>query len=974
MKLQPKIYLFCISFIVFTVLLLSGQSLFTEAKKPDNKVSLQKNIQITNEIPMLPLDYEYVDWQDIAQRYNTMLFDFEQYGLGFIDRSYYNTEGDAIGLKSYIGADADILQSQAINVMGALLSAYFVEPTSVDKGTLDQYVQMLDTYYNFENGEGILLNLPDVNSTDQSFWQQIYPSILYFMLMDKYESDADSEVIMQSIADRWYDIVMELGGKEGQVDFAYTGYNFKENKPYDNGEWIEPDAAAGIALIQYFAYERFQDTKYMQATRLCMKYLDDFQKNPGYDILYLYLPYLAARLNALEKDKFDTSKYMDWVFNQTDAHEHYGMLHNKFGIGLFGDANLYGGSAKSFESIVALSAIVPTLKYDQRFAVEIGRYILHASSNLRLFYPNYLEPTQQSDYELANTYQNVVPYAELHQNNEARSPYGSGVSKVSSQTSNLSLVSGSFLGLIGGMIQKTDVDAILQVNLNLSDYYVDQEDNAPHYLLFNPYEEEKTVTYNIEGDGLVSLYDTVSQEFVAEQVKGNTQIKMNPMQAVIIVELPVSEDNYEVNIQKEISSRVKGIVSVATNIVGLNEYEPISHDTPIELDMKSTGDTKIKHIEIFVDKKSVFKNVTYAQPYTLDTEKLSHGYHILSAEVIGNDGTIDRSYARIFIQKNEEPYVLNGLPKVLSEWSSYQGGRIDFANGQSSVKITNETSNATSGVVSAPFKLNLAQVPLLSINVEDYAKPWSMFIQDVHTQEKFYLIKDKLYAGPIILNMNYELFKNNSETFQLKGEHEVQLGIEVSPDGGFIQTNQLRILEEGLQPLQYRAWKTALTTKKLLTWQVRPNSLGKINFYKGLAEIKNLSKNGSGGIVTNYFAIDFSKNPELSIKVKEVDELWSVYMYIENDTRGYYLQPPTNETGTFTYKLNDVLEAQKLNPKEIKTQNVQFWIVSNGDYGTVTKMDYFRLAYQKNWFELAAIGVLGLISIIGICVNLNKES
>lgn len=184
----------------------------------------------------------------------------------------------------------------------------------------------MESYYNVENGEGILLNYENGSSLELSFWEQVYPGMLYFMLMDRYEATLDSEQILRSIADNWYDVVMDLGGSQGMVDFAYTGYDFKQKVPYDNGEWTEPGAAAGVAMIQYFAYERFEDRKYMKAATECMKYLEEFQRNPGYEVVYLYLPYLSARLNAMENGHFDTAKYMEFFFTESDYRHEYGMF------------------------------------------------------------------------------------------------------------------------------------------------------------------------------------------------------------------------------------------------------------------------------------------------------------------------------------------------------------------------------------------------------------------------------------------------------------------------------------------------------------------------------------------------------------------------------------------------------------------------------------------------------------------------
>ncbi|MBP3909015.1 MAG: hypothetical protein J6D33_08815, partial [Turicibacter sp.] len=104
------------------------------------------------------------------------------------------------------------------------------------------------------------------------------------------------------------------------------------------------------------------------------------------------------------------------------------------------------------------------------------------------------------------------------------------------------------------------------------------------------------------------------------------------------------------------------------------------------------------------------------------------------------------------------------------------------------------------------------------------------------------------------------------------------------------------------------------------------------------------------------------------------DQLWSLLVYVESRDRGYYLQYPTNKTGTFTYDINKTLE-KALSKEELESKlNLQFWIISNGEYGSEVKIDYLRLEYSKNWIELIAIGTIAILSVIAICVNLNKNS
>ena len=58
-----------------------------------------------------------------------------------------------------------------------------------------------------------------------------------------------------------------------------------------------------------------------------------------------------------------------------------------------------------------------------------------------------------------------------------------------------SLYSGAHIGMMGAVIQRTDVDGILRINCGAQ--ASEQEDFAA-FLLFNPHEKEKTVTYLLE--------------------------------------------------------------------------------------------------------------------------------------------------------------------------------------------------------------------------------------------------------------------------------------------------------------------------------------------------------------------------------------------------------------------------------------------------------------------------------------------
>ncbi len=258
------------------------------------------------------------------------------------------------------------------------------------------------------------------------------------------------------------------------------------------------------------------------------------------------------------------------------------------------------------------------------------------------------------------------------------------------------------------------------------------------------------------------------------------------------------------------------------------------------------------------------------------------------------------------------------------------------------------------------------------MEIEGFTGTWSVLIKDVDSGHEFYLLKDSTEAGHIISKMNYVLHRLNPGTFNLLGKHELQLIIRPG-DNSSVTVKKVQVFNEGIQTIEESKWKTSFRTEKITHWQSRFNALARLNYYKGQAVIRNLNPNGNGGMQTHYFEVNLRRNPQFKIKVDEVDELWSLLVYIEGDNRGYYLQYPTDKTGTFTYDIDKVLE--KALPKDVLEDNVnlQFWVISNGNYDSTVKVDYLRLEYEKNWFELISIAVISILSVIAICVNVNKE-
>ena len=929
--LYGLLFICCMTTLVF-------QPILVKAEEEKSEL-ISKTIQATQDIPYLPDHYRYIDWRQRAVEFNNFLFKTNTADIIF-NQEEKNTGRAALGIKTYLDEGMEA-PSQALTLIGALLSTEALNLNILNEEEISKLMESIESYYNIENGEGTFLNYQEGNSKEMSFWQQLYPSIVYFMLMDRYSPTVDSDAMLQNIADTWYEVVMDLGGSDGIVDFGYTGYDFKNKIPFDNGKWIEPDAAAGVALLQYYAFEKFGDRKYMKAANLCMEYMDDFDRNPGYELLYLYLPYLSARLNSTGDYHFNTAKYMEFFFTESDYRREYGIFNDDYATGLIGERTQYGGSPSSFQSIIGATALVPMLKYDQRYAIEVGRYLLNVTNNLNLFYD-----------EDSSDNANIVPLERVEKDGDARQRH--------------SILSGAYLGLLATMIEPTNVEGILKVDINQNDYYVEEAKERPLYLLFNPHEDQKVVEYEPQTTGCVSLYDVVSHQFLKENIKGKTDIEIKGNEAVMILEIPIEEGENQYSIDRKVEHGVSADVPLAVNILDIPRYGVIDDKYPINIDIQTTDEAAVSNIKLSLDGEPIFQNVNYTKPYELEATRLENGYHLLEVEVTAKGGLKDYSYARVFIQKDDQPYILNNQAIDITKWE-YDSER--------DISLTNEDKDALiqGRIVSQPFAIDFSQVPLLDLEVAAFSGSWSVLLRDVESGHEFYLLKDSTDAGHIISNMNYVLHRLNPGKFNLLGKHEVQLVV-LPDENSTVTLKQAQIFNEGIQTIEESKWKTSFRTEKITHWQSRFNALARLNYYKGQAVIRNLNPDGNGGMQTHYFEVDLSKHPRFKIKVDEVDELWSLLVYIEGENRGYYLQYPTDKTGTFSYNISEVLE-KALPEGDLDNQvNLQFWVVCNGHYDSTVKVDYLRLDYEKNWFELTAIILLSVLSVTAICVNVNKEN
>jgi hypothetical protein len=100
---------------------------------------------------------------------------------------------------------------------------------------------------------------------------------------------------------------------------------------------------------------------------------------------------------------------------------------------------------------------------------------------------------------------------------------------------NLALYGSSHVGILGGIIDTTNVEGILLLDLLKTDYY--HTSAYPSYLVFNPYNENKVIEVNF-GIGPYDIYDAVGNSFLLEGVSGSTSITIPSDGAIIAVITP----------------------------------------------------------------------------------------------------------------------------------------------------------------------------------------------------------------------------------------------------------------------------------------------------------------------------------------------------------------------------------------------------------------------------------------------------
>lgn len=557
--------------IKYIVLLMVGLGFYScKTSKIINKNPIDQ-IQLTriDSMPNLPEPFKVMDFKDIAKRYDSLVFDETQTGdywpLIWSDNSRKNFDQETFGIYTAMGdlrqgkEHYDGIFHESLATIGSVFGASLV---GIDKSSQKgkNYVSMLKNYFNSDTKWNIMMNntCPEVallgGGYARDWWYDVYPNMLFYGVADLYSNEKDFEMMQRSIADKFYKADVVLAG-----NYDYTFFDYSTLKPNKNWICSQQDAAAGHAYVLYSAYQKFGDPKYLQGAKTSLEALLNQKDNQFYEILMPFGAYVAARLNAEEGTNYDYTKILDWTFNGDPmCREGWGVLLDNWNgydvSGLMGSTTHNGGFAFMMNTYDAMWPLVPMVRYDQRYANTIGKWMLNASNAMKFFYPYEIADNHQTIPDAKKHTKGVIAYEGLikkshlddYHNIEAPVAIGDGPHwvKGNPDVSQFSVYGSGHVGIAGSIISKTNVDNILQLDLLATDFY--SKKPFPSYLYYNPNPESKSVNIEV-GNNKVKIYDAIKRVFIGNKITNSFSFNVEKEQSAVLVIVPqdavISEAN-----------------------------------------------------------------------------------------------------------------------------------------------------------------------------------------------------------------------------------------------------------------------------------------------------------------------------------------------------------------------------------------------------------------------------------------------
>lgn len=501
------------------------------------------------QMPNIPQPYLMRNWKVVAHDYDSLVFNVDLNGeylpLVATNENGINYPGhESAAMVTYVGKSLGT-SAEGINYMPAVIGATLA---GIDKSDqFDQnWVLMSEDFFNLGSDENVYLNNYSASSGND-WWYETMPNIFFYQLNDLYPNTGDFNVQFEIVADRWLEAVESMGGNTSPWELPYMNYrawNLKQMIPLTDGV-KQPEAAGAIAWILYHTYVETENEDYLIGAEWALEFLNNWDDNPSYELQLPCGTYTAARMNAEIGTHYDIEKMLNWSFDRGNLRG-WGTIVGTWGdydcSGLIGEANDSGDDyAFIMNGFQHASALVPMVRYDERFADAIAKWMLNLANASRLFYPGFLPSDQQDSEEWAieNDPNHCVAHESMKEVLDGKSPFSTGDAiRNGWAPTNLALYGASHVGYFGALIDTTNIEAILKLDLTKTDFY---SSAYPTFLLWNPYATDTIISLNV-GEDQIDIYNAIENDFMLNEVSGTVEISIPANKSVILVYVPAQAE------------------------------------------------------------------------------------------------------------------------------------------------------------------------------------------------------------------------------------------------------------------------------------------------------------------------------------------------------------------------------------------------------------------------------------------------
>lgn len=234
------------------------------------------------------------------------------------------------------------------------------------------------------------------------------------------------------------------------------------------------------------------------------------------------------------------------------------------------DNSVHGWSATTYSYA---GYIAPVARYDQRYARDIGRFLLNLAHSSRHYMGLGLDGEHQDHLPWRRgftngagfvfSYEGIRTYPLMAYNDYTYSlrpaTFGDGLIAAYStnkpqfwidkdtfehESQNICIYMGNYIGFLGSAFNfarnEPGYEGLLKWDLTATDFY--KQACYPTYLIYNPYPVQRSfVIENAEtlaGSATADLYDEVSGVFLQKDVSGNRSVEIGAGQAMVLVITP----------------------------------------------------------------------------------------------------------------------------------------------------------------------------------------------------------------------------------------------------------------------------------------------------------------------------------------------------------------------------------------------------------------------------------------------------